>query len=64
MLCEENLNSDGQQFHKYQQITSHPHSLNTKDTMIYMYKAGYPGLGLGETHPVPLVFFLFIVTQL
>jgi len=30
MLCEENLNSDGQQFHKYQQITSHPHSLNTK----------------------------------
>lgn len=57
MLCEENLNSNGQQ------ITSHPHSLNTKDTMLYMYKAGYPGLGLGETHPLPLVFF-FIVTLL
>jgi len=56
LICElwkENLNSDGQQFHPYQQ-NEHPtldlKSLNTnKKTTTYMYHVGNLGSGLGQT---------------
>ena len=51
---KENLNSDGQQFHQYQQnkqFISHLYSLNTKKR----HNVGNLGLGLGQAQKCGLV---------
>ena len=50
-IMKENLNSDGQQFHQYQQkeqYTSHLYSLNTKKTRLYGMGNLGPGLGQAQ----------------
>jgi hypothetical protein len=51
------LNSDGHQFHQYQQIgtiSSHLNALNTKKTTTY--DIGNPGPGLEQAFPVDSTF--------
>jgi len=47
VLRKKSLNSDGHQFHKYQQNKQSPITLNMKKTMTY--NAENPSTGLGQT---------------
>ena len=65
-IWKESLNSDGQQFHQYQQnepSPSHLYSLNTNKTTT-RYKVGNLGHDLGQAHTYVVVKLVTMIPSL